>query len=92
MQHAFGKHKMKHTAKTFGTLENILLQHASKTIATYATCATSHDLLLQHPMKQMQHTSETLETTETYNCNTGGEREPGTGSGMAVTPQPSISS
>jgi hypothetical protein len=41
-----------------------------KTIATYAT---SPDLLLQHLYEQVQHTSETLETLETYICNIGEE-------------------
>ena len=50
---------------------NNCLQHAFETLATYTTCATSPIYFCNIHMIQLQHTSE---TTETYNCNMGGER------------------
>jgi hypothetical protein len=47
---------------------NKRLQHASKTLTTYAT---SPIYFYNNHMKQMQHTAETSETLETYICNMG---------------------
>jgi hypothetical protein len=39
--------RLENTDETY--LWNIRMQHVSETSATYAICATSLDLLLQHP-------------------------------------------
>jgi hypothetical protein len=66
--------QLSHTSAKRLNILNKRLQQASKTFATYATCATSLDELIyfcNSKMKQLQHTFETLETLETYICNMG---------------------
>jgi hypothetical protein len=40
--------RLQHTSENKRNILNKHLQHASETLATYATCATFPDLLLQH--------------------------------------------
>ena len=61
--------RLQHTSitnETFWTTPLKHLQHGSKTIAI---CATSPIYLCNIHMKQLQHTSETSKTLETYTCN-----------------------
>jgi hypothetical protein len=66
---------MKHNSETSKILETYYCNMSLKTIATYATCATSPIYFCNIHVIQLQHTSEIFETIETYNCNIGG-REP----------------
>jgi hypothetical protein len=68
--------RLQHTSENRWNSFNKRLQHESETLATYATCAISPDLLLQHQDEIITTYIWTFETLETYICNVG-EGRPG---------------